>query len=315
MDTRYCNFEEHALDWDSIFNLYWDSAQKAHSNEELIPIFDSIIQSVADYHLSIHTPNISIYKPLPVTYDYPLIYATNITGRNFFADSLILYSPNILAGQLQKSADGDIQAENQNYGYIHIHSFANTDDITCYKSTLQAIQTKSVKGIIVDLRGNNGGQLVCVEAFVSNFYSGKRILYQTCSRESKDNRTKMTPFQDYSQSGENTIPDDLPIIIIINAEVYSAANICAYILATFPNSMIIGSSSSSGGGTSSIEQFLPNGWVMSCPMDMKCYVNGLSCELPLEPDYLIEANNLISGNIQWNSCVETAIELIDSLNE
>ena len=160
--------------------------------------------------------------------------------------------------------------------------------------------------------------------FVRQFYKGNRPILYTVQRESEENRYNMTHPEPYSIVGEGTIPDSIPIIVIVNYFVMGPANVCAYILQALPNTIIIGQTTTSGGGSSVSGVSLTHDWALFFSNDVKYYVNWHSCESPLRLNVVVSESSaihkeyIIDGHKEVlfiDSSIATAINILESLSQ
>jgi len=120
-------------------------------------------------------------------------------------------------------------------GYINLERGFNT---TTYEEVYQAIRELRDQGmtsLIFDLRGNHGG--LVEQAFrVSNLflYRGQKIL-------SMRGRPAIFPNRDFVAN--NTMPDDYPMVVLINRESASAAEIVAGALQDHDRARLVGENS------------------------------------------------------------------------
>ena len=281
MDRHYTNFAEHPINWDSIYSHYFPMVERMVCDSELVPVFSAIIQDIADAHISIsHSSGINIHHRCPDTHtdhqgdifarDTTLYYCT-INQDYSHSEEHYFWSFDII----HHSAE-----ESRRIAYLAISSFRNPDTESLYKEELLRMIQRKPDGCIIDLRNNGGGFLICAIELVRQFYSGERILLNTCSRASVEDHWTMTPPEPIVRQGENTVPETIPIVVLINSGTYSAANICTYMFGTLPNITIVGLTSTYGGGSSPSCVELPHNWSMSFPNNLKHFVNGQSCEYP-----------------------------------
>lgn len=118
-----------------------------------------------------------------------------------------------------------------NIGYINITIFAN-NTFEQFKETLNEMENKGIKKLIIDLRGNSGGHLSSVEAILSLFFDKQHVIYQT---EDSDGTSKV-----YSKGKINR---DFEIVILQDSESASASEILAASLKENLNAYIIGKNS------------------------------------------------------------------------
>jgi len=123
-----------------------------------------------------------------------------------------------------------------NIGYVKIISF-NKNAPEELKESLEELKKKKIKGLIVDVRNNPGGLLDVAVKIVDFFISDGLIVY-TRARKGVFN-----PFlnQDYYAHRQRTlIPDDMPMVVLINHGSASASEIFAGAIQDHKRGIIVG---------------------------------------------------------------------------
>lgn len=92
------------------------------------------------------------------------------------------------------------------------------------------IKNKNPKGLIVDLRGNVGGEDISLEPMLAMFLPPKSLLYASNSQ------IGITPIYSHRKDG----PYDLPIVILVDDNSKSAAEIFAAVLSEYARAITVG---------------------------------------------------------------------------
>lgn len=115
-----------------------------------------------------------------------------------------------------------------NIGYIDIDIFAdNTDEQ--FKEALNELESRGMKSLIIDVRGNSGGHLRTVENMLYEFLDSSHVIYQT---ESNTERNVI-----YSKGSKTK---EYPIVILMNENSASASEILAATLSEELGAYLIG---------------------------------------------------------------------------
>lgn len=156
------------------------------------------------------------------------------------------------------------------YGYIKIKYFLNTDTSSPEKvieEKLKMFQAKNIKGLIIDLRNNPGGD-DDIAASIAGHFINKIKFYEYVSYYNKytkkfeinDSETRnITPSKPYYNGN---------IAILINNKTGSSAEGMPIILKGSPNIKIVGFTSTNGSFgviTSPIKFKMPEGYVIQVP--------------------------------------------------
>ncbi|MBQ9018858.1 MAG: S41 family peptidase [Bacilli bacterium] len=143
--------------------------------------------------------------------------------------------------------DKIIEYDGKNIGYINISSFAANTYSQFYKS-LQALESKKIDSLIIDVRDNPGGHLQQTKQILSLFFNSKTVLYQI---QSKGITEKV-----YSYNNESR---KYPIAIMVNGGSASASEIVAACFKDNYKKAIIVGTKTYGKGTVQKTQSLTNG--------------------------------------------------------
>lgn len=118
-----------------------------------------------------------------------------------------------------------------NIGYLNLNSY--TDG--CYKEVRRAfvdMRNKGMKGLVLDLRGNGGGSLAEAVEIINMFVPKDITLVKTKGKLKRANH-------DYKTTAE-PIDTVMPIVVLVNSETASAAEITAGCLQDLDRAVILG---------------------------------------------------------------------------
>jgi carboxyl-terminal processing protease len=120
-------------------------------------------------------------------------------------------------------------------GYINLERGFNTTTFEEVLTALRDLRQQGMTSLVLDLRGNHGG-LVDQAWRVANLflYRGQKILAM---------RGRPTTFPNREFTANNSTPDDYPIIVMINRESASAAEIVAGALQDHDRARLVGENS------------------------------------------------------------------------
>lgn len=118
-----------------------------------------------------------------------------------------------------------------NTGYLYIELFAKDLDKSI-KYSLEKLENMKMNKLIVDLRGNSGGYLEEAQSVASLFLEKGKLIY------SLKNKQKTENYNDKTESSVNC-----PIVVLIDEQTASAAEIFACALKDSNNAVLIGNKS------------------------------------------------------------------------
>lgn len=218
---------------------------------------------------------------------------------------------------------------NKKIGYLKINSMTNYDYSTKDQKILKSYlkKTKNKKALVIDIRGNSGGDsrywqdfllpLIIDKPYSTNYYSfikngelNKRVISQEKYKEgvseflnssdfSNDTKEILSKFDYYTtypmqiNPSENSIKFKGNIYLLIDSTVYSSAEMLASFCKETKLATIVGSQSNGGGiGTDPLQIDLPNsGYVLRFPKEIGLTESGYINEIEkTNPDISIDSN-------------------------
>ena len=164
---------------------------------------------------------------------------------------------------------------------------------TLAKDMQRAINNMSdapLRGLILDLRSNPGGTLLCAVGTVDLFLASGAIVAIQDSRTSKSNENLRT----YNASTNTPFPD-LPLAVLVNGSTASAADIIAGALQDRARATILGSKTFAKGTVQTLLPPLPNGSVLKITTARYLTPLGRSFDQEgLVPDKLVETDENVT---------------------
>lgn len=118
----------------------------------------------------------------------------------------------------------------KNIFYIKIEDFGDNTANTVKDELLKAV--KKYKGAVIDLRGNPGGYLSEVIQLLDYFFKDKLLVY------TKGRNTKYD--EKYMASAQQIIPDDFKLVILVDGNTASAAEIFTGVMKDYNRAIVIG---------------------------------------------------------------------------
>jgi hypothetical protein len=247
-DQRYSFFDVKKINWDSLYTVYRPQVTSTTSDQNLLQIMSSMLGNLKDGHVSLTTPVGSYsYKGW---FDK---YLTNYPGE--------AVTTKYLSKDFGKAAGGNIRfgiIENV-IGYIYIGPLLTGDANTWYQDIDRIIDSlKNMKGIIVDIRSNGGGNDGLGNIVASRFTNTQRVYSYIRWR----NGVKHSDFTDYSPatiSPQGKQQYLQPVAFLTNRRCFSSAEGTTLMFRSLPNVTSIGDTTG-GGSANPIALTLPNGW-------------------------------------------------------
>lgn len=192
-----------------------------------------------------------------------------------------------------------------NVGYLQMEIFSATLDEQVAKA-LDDLENQGMQKLIIDLRNNTGGYLESAEATASLFLEKGKLIY---SLENKDATAEY-----YDKTDENT---SYPIVILINGQSASAAEILAAALKDSYGAVLVGEKSY---GKGKVQQTynLSDGSMAKYTSARWLRPNGDCIDgVGLMPDYIANLTYTYDDTGKINGTIDTqlnkAIEVISAM--
>lgn len=179
-------------------------------------------------------------------------------------------------------------------GYIKIDSFKeNTSEQ--FIEILQRLTSNGAEALVFDLRDNSGGLVTALEECLDPLLPEGVI----ATAEYKDGHTETLVYSDSSEL-------DMPMVVIVNNETASAAELFAAALRDFGKAKLIGEQTHGKGVMQSTTEFESGGAVVLTVAEYRTAKSECYDGIGLSPDYPIQ--NEFDG---VDSQLDKALEIID----
>ena len=211
VDERYWDLESSGIDWDAVKTEYESDAVAAENDAAFYKLLEEMYSEIGDNH--------SVFVP-PDRVD---------EIRNQYGDLPCLG----IFAQSSSERFGNVSAEllEDGIGYIELPDLASTNVANNVRRAVQNLSRAGAESLILDMRGNPGGRLIEMMQTAGIFTSG--FLWRTVTRWA-------LPLP-YPAIG--TPETELPLVILIDGEVNSAAEGLAGALQQRERATIIGETS------------------------------------------------------------------------
>ena len=185
---------------------------------------------------------------------------------------------------------------NKKIGYIYIESFTATLGTQVEK---EVNKMNDINGLIIDVRGNNGGYLKAATDVASVFLEQDKVIYSLESKNGKE------VFKDKTDSKK-----EYPIAVLMNAGSASASEILAAALKESYGAILVGTKSY-GKGLVQMTYELDDGSMAKYSSAKWLTPNGTCIEgNGLDPDYEVTVSNNDGYNdTQLNKAIELLSEM------
>jgi len=253
------DFEEHYglsqvknVNWPTLASQYKTPLVANATDEGLFDALTGIISELDDSHLFLYSP----------THD-PIFFSGGISGRldreeyqDFDLELVFDKYVSIMDSVSDIIYYGTLEG---NIGYIHLPQIY--DEPSFFEQYMQQLlnDLKDTKGIIIDIRDNNGGEDESSK-MIASFFADQRRLYMI-------SRYKIGPGpEDFEEPREwyvapyNGERYDKPVVLLTNRYSVSAAESFSFAMKTFPQVIQVGDTTT-GAFSDVVTRELPNGWL------------------------------------------------------
>jgi C-terminal processing protease CtpA/Prc len=241
MNSRYSLFSVKNINWDSTGDFYRSQLYSDITDKALFTLVEKMLTTLKDGHVALlSNTDTAVYTSFYSTYP-----------RNFNLQTVL---NNYLKKSYQSAYPVIYKVEN-NIGYLYYHSF--DDPIT--DNTLDNIMLamKPTKGLIIDIRSNNGGNAANAAKLFSRFIMSNTLVKYEAFKKGEGRLDFYDPQPFYIAPSGNFYGQ--PVCVLINRGCYSTCNDFALYMSSLPNTRLIGDQTGGGGGIPN-EYLLQNGW-------------------------------------------------------
>lgn len=255
IDEHYCFFDYKVktigLDWNQVYTTYHNRLSEDMNSMQLFEVLGEMLSELQDGHVNLYAShdiarNWSWYEDFPANF-------------NDSVHELYLGTDYKIASGLQYKILDD------NIGYIYCPSFNSGLGEGNISQVLQDFA--ECTGIIIDVRGNSGGELVKAERLASHF-TNERILVGYMSHKTGTGHNDFSGLQEIWLEPSDGIRWQKKAVVLTNRRCYSATNDFVKDMKECPKVTVIGDQTGGGSGMPFSSE-LPNGWSVrfsACPI-------------------------------------------------
>jgi len=301
IDQHYC-FLDHkrqtiGTDWNEVYMRYNNKVEKKMSRAQLFEVLCAMLSELRDGHVNLYSSidqgrNWSWKEDYPKNLDEEVREQYLGTGTDYRITSGLKYR--ILPS---------------NIGYIVCESFSYTFSETALNEILYYL--RSCNGLILDVRGNSGGNLTSAETLSARFTNERLLVGYFCHKTGPGHNDFSDPVAEYLEPS-TSIRWQKPCVVLTNRSCYSSTNAFVRNMKQCPQVTILGDQTGGGSGMP-FTSMLPIGWTVrfsACPM---FDADKQHIEFGIQPDVScsLTDEDVARGK---DTMIEKAIELINSGN-
>lgn len=274
LDENYSFFTYKNIDWDSVYQVYRPQIRPDMNQLQLFGVLSEMLQALRDGHVNLISPfNFSRYWEWYL--DFPENFNRSLLERNYWGENYDISGPLI-------------NTVIDSVGYIYYASFGSTVSPVHIDYAIAKFTALQVKGVIIDIRNNGGGNLSNAGRIAGRFADRKRLTYLTYYKNGPGHDDFYDePIEEYIEPDGPRQFTDKPVIVLTNRRCYSAANFFIQQMRVLPNVTILGDTSGGGGGLPIFSE-LPNGWRYRFSTTLTTDPDGFNIEHGIPPDVQVD---------------------------
>ena len=298
IDQRYCFLtykeKELGISWQEIHAKYSAKLNEKMSRAQLFEVLCQMLSELKDGHVNIST-SLDLGRNWSWKEDYPDNLNTELRNQYLGTDYHI-------GSGLKYTILPD------NIAYVVYESFmdaigeGNLSDMIAY--------LRLCNGMILDIRGNGGGNLIYAEKLSQRFTNEKILVGYMCHKTGKGHDDFSEPKAEYIEPSED-IRWQKPVVVLVNRSCYSAANIFVRNMKEMPLVTVMGDQTGGGSGLPFSSE-LPIGWLVRFSASPYFDARMQQIEFGIEPDVEAFLDETLAAQGK-DSMIEKARELLKGL--
>ena len=277
--NRYPFFDLRNVDWKKQYDIYRPKVTRKTSDDQLFDIFCQMLGPLNDGHVELKARASGARKARYFNPEKESRFRQNFTKREikqlFKTTGKTLVSHGF-GKPTQTEAWMLHYCRSREFGYIRILELEGVDKRSLTAALHKiARDVKALKGIIIDIRDNPGGEDRIAVTIINRFCDHKRVAFH---RKTKigPGKNDFTPLKTWHLEPHGDTQFTGPIVLLTCDAVYSGGEVFALAIKQLPYVTIIGDHTN-GIFSYQLEKKLPNGWEyclsyqVYLSADMVCY--------------------------------------------
>ncbi|MBN2273262.1 MAG: S41 family peptidase [Bacteroidales bacterium] len=271
LDEHYAYFTMKNIHWDSLYHVYKALIYDQMEQYELWDVLHAMLCELHDGHVNlIDGERWSHWSECNGSPRYPEYFDFDLISYSYFKYTLKSSGP-LLYGIIDS------------VGYIYYSSF--TMDISDEEIDFVINLFKDMKGIIIDIRNNGGGDSENITRIQSRIVT-KKTLVELIYYKTGTGHADFSAAQEVYVSPEGKLQFTGPVVVLTNRYCFSSANMFVSRMSVLPNVNIVGDTTGGGGGKPRFFD-LPNGWAVRYSSNYALRPDGLNLENGVPPDFRV----------------------------
>jgi hypothetical protein len=266
MNEQYMFWNIDSTNWDSAYIKYQPlfaalDITKQQDNDSAYSYIKKMTLHMVDSHLTITFYNSFLQSMTPISpaqERYATAFGSHpaIPGAFFYQTipnnyldpgsmAMMSNSPDVTNGNTLRLVTGTIKSKILYFSFndFYLRALDNSNDpsravIDTFISRVRNL-SPSIKGIILDLRSNNGGAVIDLDFLAGNFL-GTPLVFGATRSKNGEGRLDYTPWAPATVHPLSTFTVTIPIIVLADNHSVSMAELTSMAIHTMPNGTIVG---------------------------------------------------------------------------
>lgn len=273
-NEKYAMFEAKGVDWQQIRTVAKPWVDNSISQDSLFSVLAAMTLSLRDAHTSIVDQQTGIGAGFDIEEGFPVDLDEDLIASQYLDGS-----QKELGGFVYTTLPGNV-------GYVIFRDFL----VTITEEQVDQILTElaNTKGLIIDVRGNGGGDPFGAGLLASHFTTtAVDAGFERFKTGPGPNDFADSPFQLQPTTG---VAYTKPVAVLTDRLCYSATTTFLYLMDPLPNVTLIGGFTGGGSGSVADGELL-NGWTYSLSISEYIDFRGRHLDDGVEPDILINLDH------------------------
>ena len=301
LDSQYSLFDAKGVDWQRVYDTLCPKVSNAMSADSLFSVCAAMLGTLGDGHVNLYS-SFDVSKADSLYYHF---YADGGIETNTMVLNYLGIGYHSTGGMVHNSLCGGRVI------YIYYGSFSSS--VSARQLRLIIDSYPDAEGLILDLRGNGGGNLANVHRILSVMPSHGQPLYRSQIKNGPrhDDFTPLeTTLAPQTADGEAFAK---PVAVLIDRGCFSATSVFAICTQAYGNMFLVGDTTSGGLGLPTM-CVLPNGWVCRYPVTRTFALDGKNYENGVPPDIYCPFDRHAAQTLGRDNIIDTACQIILNSN-
>jgi len=291
LKTKYAMTEDKGINWDDVYTEYSGYINNTISRDSLSNTLGKMMLLTKDGHTWLTTDAGQLGYGFDVQNGYQIDLNRKLVESNYLGNNSKKISDSMQYTILK-----------QNIGFVVYRDFMNV--ITEEGINQMLTDLKDTKGMILDVRGNGGGDPE-MAGMLAGHFTNDRVYAGFESFKTGPGKNDFSKSEIYLEPGDG-VKYLKPIAILTDRGVFSATLTLQYLTDPLKNIFSVGAKSGGGSGSTSDGQ-LANGWIYSLSVSEFIDAKGRHIDDGIIPDIEVHLNETITDK---DEIIEKAIEEI-----